>query len=201
MLQPDTRDARDSDSPTAADCRAALGRLIDSAEFQAAPRLTAFIRFVVDATLCGRAETVKAYTVAVDGLGRTADFDPSRDSIVRVEAGRLRAALARYYGGAGSDDPLVIAVPRGGYIPHFRWRSPSAGAEPSALHPAPLWEKGRAAQDAAAAIRSENLARRADLKATLTTMNTTLDSLRSLVKQVQGQVQTSIGNRYIVPVL
>jgi len=186
MLPSSTRDARDSDSPTAADCRDALGRLIDSAEFQAAPRLTAFIRFVVDAALGGRAEMVKAYTVAVDALGRTADFDPSRDSIVRVEAGRLRTALARYYEGTGSDDPVMIAVPRGGYIPHFRWRQPTDGVEPPALRPL-LWEKGRAAQEAAAAIRSENLALRADLRATLTTMNTTLNSLSSLVNQVRGK--------------
>ena len=122
MLQPDTSNARISDTPAPAECRQALGRLIESAEFQTAPRLTSFIRFVVDAALSGRADTVKAYTVAVDALGRAADFDPARDSIVRVEAGRMRTALTRYYEGAGSDDPLLIALPRGSYVPQFQWR-------------------------------------------------------------------------------
>ena len=80
-----------------------------------------FLRFVVETTLAGRADRLKGYTVGVEALGRRDDFDPQVDAIVRVEAIRLRAALARYYSGAGASDHR-IEMPRGGYVPQFGWR-------------------------------------------------------------------------------
>lgn len=109
-------------SPPAAEVEAALGRLLESAAFKAAPKLAAFLRFVVEATLLGRADFIKAYSVAVEALGRPESFDPTTDAIVRVEGGRLRSALARYYDEDGADDPVIIEVPLGSYVPQFRWR-------------------------------------------------------------------------------
>jgi len=97
-----------------------LDRILESSYFQVSLRLTRFLKFVVETTLAGKPETIKAYTIAVDALDRGEDFDPQRDPIVRVEAGRLRAALARYYADEGRHDALVIEVPRGGYVPTFR---------------------------------------------------------------------------------
>lgn len=79
-----------------------------------------FLRFVVDETLAGRAERIKAYTIAADALGCDASFDPQNDPIVRVEAGWLRRALDHYYTDGGSSDPVVIELPRGHYVPAFR---------------------------------------------------------------------------------
>jgi hypothetical protein len=76
--------------------RAALGRVLASATFQSSPRLIAFLRFVVERVLAGDEMYLKGYTIAVEALGRNADFDPRLDPIVRVEAGRLRRLLARY---------------------------------------------------------------------------------------------------------
>lgn len=101
------------------DVRSALERVLASADFVASPRLAAFLRFVVEATLDGRAEEIKGYTIAVEALGRPASFDPQADPIVRVEATRLRRALERYYTTQGADDPLVIDIPKGGYVPRF----------------------------------------------------------------------------------
>src|SRR5262249_58005353 len=84
------------------------------------PQLIAFLRFVVEATLRGERHLIKAYTIAVEALGRGADFDAGADPIVRVEAGRLRRALQRYY--AGTTDPILIHIPLGHYIPEFRYR-------------------------------------------------------------------------------
>lgn len=109
-----------SDVPLRDECEAALGRVTESIGFKSAPRLTAFLRFIVDAALSGRSDSIKAYTVAVGALGRPPDFDPVGDASVRVEAGRLRLALGRYYEGA--DDPILITMPRGGYVPAFRRR-------------------------------------------------------------------------------
>jgi hypothetical protein len=102
--------------------RKELGRIVASARFRSSLRLTGFITFVVEATLAGGAGKIKGYTIAIGALGRGSDFDPQTDAIVRVEAGRLRQALARYYAGEGSDDPLVIDIPRGTYVPTFRHR-------------------------------------------------------------------------------
>jgi hypothetical protein len=79
-----------------------------------------FLIFIVDETLAGRGDRLKAYTIATDALGRDANFDPQTDPIVRVEAGRLRRALEQYYAHDGRDDPIIIELPLGGYIPEFR---------------------------------------------------------------------------------
>jgi hypothetical protein len=102
--------------------RAALARVLRSAPFRSAPRLAAFIRFVVERTLAGDGEHIKAYTIATGAFGRKADFNPQTDPIVRVEAGRLRQALARYYAGEGADEPIEIALPLGRYVPDFHRR-------------------------------------------------------------------------------
>jgi hypothetical protein len=105
-----------------------LGRILASAAFQDSRRLMRFLAFVVQATLAGQSHAIKGYTVAVEALGRDASFDPQSDPIVRVEAGRLRQALSRYYAGAGRDDALVIALPRGSYVPTFHRRVAGSGA-------------------------------------------------------------------------
>jgi hypothetical protein len=109
-------------APQADEIRQALGRIVGSTAFRSSLRLTRFLTFVVEATLAGQADRIKAYTVAIEALGRNSDFDPQADPIVRVEAGRLRAALARYYSGPGRDDPLLMDLPRGSYAPNFRRR-------------------------------------------------------------------------------
>ncbi len=117
------------DKPHVDEIRQELGRIVGSAVFRDSLRLTRFLAFVVEAALAGNSDTIKAYTIAVEALGRSPSFDPQADPIVRVEAGRLRQALTRYYAEAGGNDPLVIDVPRGAYVPIFRRRTfiPSAG--------------------------------------------------------------------------
>ena len=117
--------------------RAALDRLLGSEEFQPSPRLCDFLRFVVEATLAGRAEEIKGYTIAVEALGRPPSFDPQSDPIVRVEATRLRRALERYYSAAGAQETLEILIPKGSYVPQFRALR-RAAEETSADLPAPL---------------------------------------------------------------
>jgi hypothetical protein len=98
---------------------AALDRVCRSRPFAASPKLTSFLRFVVAAVLAGRGDRLKGYTIAVEALGRGEGFDPQSDSIVRVEAMRLRRALKSYYQGEGARDPVVIDIPVGGYRPSF----------------------------------------------------------------------------------
>ena len=113
--------------PSADEVRAELERIVASEPFRPSAQLQAFLRFVVEATLKGEAERIRAFTIAVEAFGRDQDFDPQSDPIVRVEAARLRRAIELYYDGAGADDPVEIVVPRGGYVPRFRYR----GREPA----------------------------------------------------------------------
>jgi adenylate cyclase len=86
---------------------------------------------VVEKYLEGTEEELKE-SDGVEVFGRRADYDPKHDAIVRTEAGRLRARLTEYYLSEGKGDPLVIEVPKGGYIPGLR-QAPLAGRADSSL--------------------------------------------------------------------
>ena len=108
---------------SAAEIEEQLLRILMHKEFAVSDKLKAFLRFVVEETIAGRADTIKAYTIAVQVFGRDDDFDAGKDPIVRIQAGKLRRALERYYLVAGMHDPIVIDIPKGTYVPIFR--SPS----------------------------------------------------------------------------
>jgi adenylate cyclase len=112
-----------TDPPSAEVIQSQLERILGSPQFRDSLRLTRFLSFVVATTLAGKSGCIKAYTIATQALDRGTDFDPQNDPIVRVEAGRLRQALARYYAKDGSNDPVLIDLPRGTYVPSFRARA------------------------------------------------------------------------------
>ena len=116
------------DIPGPQEVRATVERMTASEAFVRSPQLAAFLRFVVEAVLEGRSDRIKGYTIAVEVLRRDASFDPQSDPIVRVDATRLRRAIERYYAGAGTDDPVIIDLPRGSYVPTFRRRQTDAAA-------------------------------------------------------------------------
>jgi hypothetical protein len=82
------------------------------------------LRFIVEEALGGRAERLKEYILGVEVFGRPNWFDPRLDSIVRVEARRLRAALETYYADEGRADAVVIELAKGAYFPTFRRSDP-----------------------------------------------------------------------------
>jgi Tol biopolymer transport system component len=92
--------------------------------------MSRFLRFLCERHLEGNDNQLKESVIAVEVFGRKPDHDPSQDSIVRTEAGRLRARLAEYYMGQGKDDGIVIELPKGGYIPVFRLRAPTSQPAP-----------------------------------------------------------------------
>src|SRR5271165_2253233 len=102
--------------------RAELDRMVLSDVLRGSAQLVAFLRFVVEATLHGKQDRIKAYTIGVEVFRRHTKFDPQIDPIVRVEATRLRRTIERYYAGPGADDPIVIELPRGSYVPAIRRR-------------------------------------------------------------------------------
>ncbi|MDQ3439201.1 MAG: hypothetical protein M3478_02485, partial [Planctomycetota bacterium] len=117
--------------------RAQLERVLAADTFANAGRISRLLRYVVDRTLAGEADQLKEYVVGTEVFDRGDAYDPRLDSIVRVEARRLRAKLEDYYQGPGKDDPLVITVPRGSYVPAFALRPDSSATvvEPSFVPP------------------------------------------------------------------
>ena len=105
--------------PSESEVRAALGRILESEEFIRSKRIGAFLRFVVEEALADRGDRLKAVTIAQDVFGRDESFDPRTDTIVRVEAGRLRRRLKRYYEASGREDSVLIEIPVGTYTPRF----------------------------------------------------------------------------------
>ncbi len=97
---------------------AALEAICNSDDFKRSSRLTDLLRYIVTEEVADRGPRLKAYSIATEVLGRKADFDPSSDSIVRVEMARLRIALKLYYASTEAP-PLVIDVPKGRYRPVF----------------------------------------------------------------------------------
>ncbi|MCB1494432.1 MAG: adenylate cyclase [Bauldia sp.] len=145
---------------SSADIRAAVERIVDSPDFTASDRARNFLRYVVEEALNGRADRIKAFSVAIEVFGRDETFDAQNDPVVRIEAGRLRRALEHYYLLSGKDDPVVIEIPKGGYVPVFG-RNPAATrtpdsdpASPADGRPtAPWWPMNRwMAAGAAAAV-------------------------------------------------
>lgn len=108
------------------DIRLQLGRILASATFSSADRMSGFLRYVVERTLAGEGDQIKEYVIGVAVFGRGEDYDPRLDSIVRVEARRLRTKLDEYYAADGRDDQIVISIPRGSYAPTFEERVPEA---------------------------------------------------------------------------
>ena len=102
-----------------ADVRAELERILASKAFATTGRLSRLLRHVVDKTLAGEADQLKEYSVGVEVFDRDASYDPRLDSIVRVEAGRLRSRLDEYYNGEGAAAPIRISLPRGAYVAQF----------------------------------------------------------------------------------
>lgn len=103
--------------------RKQLSHLLNQEELKRSPILTKFLEYVVVSKLEGREDEIKDYTIAVKALSRPPDFNPQIDAAVRIHAGRLRRILINYYYGAGKDDPVIIIIPKGTYIPLFNVNS------------------------------------------------------------------------------
>lgn len=103
----------------------ALERIVTSGGFVNSPRMSRFLRFIVEETAAGRAASLKEYVVALRVFDKAESFDPTVDPTVRVEASKLRAKLARYYEAEGRGDALIIEIPKGRYGARFRARADS----------------------------------------------------------------------------
>lgn len=99
-------------------------RIAASPHFQKSARLRDFLLYVCDRALKHRAEEITVQQIGCKVFGRRPDYDPSEDNIVRVEASQLRKRLESYFADEGQNEPLVIVIPKGTYVPSFERRKP-----------------------------------------------------------------------------
>lgn len=104
--------------------RELVGRVVASSPFSKTERLSSLLIYVCDVALDGRADELSEQNVGEAVFGRSRDYDSANDGIVRAQVSRLRQRLDLYFDGEGTDEPIRIVIPRGGYIPFFEPRPP-----------------------------------------------------------------------------
>jgi hypothetical protein len=98
-----------------------LERVVGSQAFHESESLRSFLSFIVNKLVAGEEDQIKEYTIAIDVFSRGAQFNPRIDSVVRVQAGRLRYKLQEYYSTEGKADKILIELPKGHYKPVFSY--------------------------------------------------------------------------------
>lgn len=114
-----TKNKQASETPSADAVRSQLATILVAAPFVSSPVLSRFLSHIVEHALNTDGGALKEFAVGVEVFDRTSDYDPRIDTIVRVQARRLRAALKAYYDGPGCTDPIRIEMPKGHYGARF----------------------------------------------------------------------------------
>ena len=104
---------------------AQIDKLAASQVLHGSESLCKLLRYLAKHALDHPGTPIKEYQIATEVFGRSDDFDPQLDSMVRVQAGRLRAKLAEYYSVNGIDDATVVELPKGTYVLAFHHRTPA----------------------------------------------------------------------------
>ena len=113
-------EAKNKDTTSEEAIRDEVSRILESSMFVQSDRLGRFLRFTVETTLAGKAETLKEYLIGTEVYERKPSYHPGEDSIVRSEARRLRHKLKEYYECDGKDDSVFIYYRPGSYVPAFQ---------------------------------------------------------------------------------
>lgn len=116
-----------------------LDRVLNSKTFAASPSSRRLLKYLAERTSAGDPD-LKEYSIGVDVFGKSASYDPQRDSTVRIQVGRLRQRLADFYSTEGGQEPIVLDIPKGSFrlarFPNPRLGEPSAGQfSPEPGHP------------------------------------------------------------------
>jgi hypothetical protein len=99
-----------------------LSRVLSSAQFNRSERLGRLLKFIVESGARGDVTGLKESVLGREVYDRGEEFDGRVDPIIRTEMRRLRRKLCEYYDAGGALDPVVIEIPKGGYVPRFRER-------------------------------------------------------------------------------
>ena len=119
MVTPDEIRAETSPEASLEECRALLDRVVNSRELKRALRLRELLWFVGKRSLRRQPGVLREQEIGAAVFGRPEEYDTNLDNIVRVNVSELRKRLAHYFHDEGADEPMVIEIPRGGYLPVF----------------------------------------------------------------------------------
>ena len=108
-----------------------INRLVASHTLHGSESLCKLLRYLAKHAVEHPGSPIKEFQIATEVFGRSADFDPQLDSMVRVQAGRLRSKLTEFYNSDGLDDPIVVELPKGTYVLAFHHRNHTAPKSPS----------------------------------------------------------------------
>jgi hypothetical protein len=100
-----------------------IDHLVNSHALHGSESLCKLLRYLAKHALDHPGVSIKEFQIATEVFGRSGDFDPQLDSMVRVQAGRLRSKLAEYYVSDGANDPIAVDLPRGTYVLSFHHRA------------------------------------------------------------------------------
>ncbi len=116
---------------------AQIEKLVSSHVLHGSESLCKLLRYLAKHALDHPGTPIKEYQIATEVFGRSDDFDPQLDSMVRVQAGRLRGKLAEYYGANGADDTVIVDLPKGTYVVAFHYRPNATKPHLSNAEPIP----------------------------------------------------------------
>ena len=108
-----------------------INRLVSSHALHGSESLCKLLRYLAKHVVDHPGTPIKEFQIATEVFGRSPDFDPQLDSMVRVQAGRLRSKLTEYYSSDGLEDPLVVELPKGTYVLSFHHRNHSGAKSPA----------------------------------------------------------------------
>jgi|ERR1041384_805787 hypothetical protein len=98
-----------------------LERILQSQTLAGSESLRGLLQYVVLNAVGEQVTHLKEYTIATEVFRRGIDFDARTDSVVRVQAKRLRTKLQEYYETEGKDDNVLIDIPKGHYSVSFSY--------------------------------------------------------------------------------
>jgi hypothetical protein len=105
--------------PSIAERKAEVQRVLHSPQFRRTPKLQRFLELVCDYYFQNRAQEINEFLIATQAFGKGPAFDPSQDSLVRVQAREVRRRLREHYQTDGKASRLILDIPLGHYIPGF----------------------------------------------------------------------------------
>lgn len=116
-------------------CWDVLERVATSTHLNRAARLREFLFYVGRKRLHEGNLEIHEQEIGTEVFGRQSHYDTSQDNIVRVNATELRKRIDAYFEGDGAGEPVLFSIPRGSYVPVFRWREEAVPA-PAPVEPA-----------------------------------------------------------------
>lgn len=133
---------QNKERPDTETCQALLDRVLSSRQLRRSTRMRELLAYVGRRSFTEGCEQLHEQEIGTEVFGRSAGYDTSVDNIVRVNATELRKRIEDYFETEGVDESLVMEIPRGSYIPVFRYRAVHSelAANPSSSDPEPAAE-------------------------------------------------------------